>query len=306
MTSAALRGRTCWRTGCTWRRARATPAAEQALLAAEHAHHAGDAGPAVTGARPSPCRARFPGRHDAATIAQKLEAIESEDSGPYVAAFVALVRGEVERLQGHFGAARRLTQNAIEQFRAMGHPTYAAACQHPLAWLELSAGEPARALPGLLEADASLAEVGERSFRSTVHAILAEVYESLGDRDGARAAIELSDELGGEDDLLNIVITHAVRARLALADGDLNAAERWARSAVEHAFSTDNTFLQGNAQLAARARPLNAPAPRRGQLKRPRRARAVPGQGRPPPRGPRAGAGRRARLRLAAIRREDG
>ena len=184
------------------------------------------------------------------TIAKKLDAIESEDSGPYVAAFVALVRGEVERLQGRFGAARRLTQNAIEQFRAMGNPTYAAACQHLLAWLELSAGEPARALPGLLEADASLAEVGERSFRSTVQAILAEVYESLGDRDGARAAIELSDELGGEDDLLNIVITHAVRARLALADGDLNAAERWARSAVEHAFSTDNTFIQGNAQLA--------------------------------------------------------
>ena len=83
-----------------------------------------------------------------------------------------------------------------------------------------------------------------------MQAILAEVYESLGDPDGARAAIDLSDDLGGEDDLLNVVITHAVRARLALADGDHDAAERWARSAVEHAFSTDNTFLQGNAQLA--------------------------------------------------------
>jgi class 3 adenylate cyclase/DNA-binding winged helix-turn-helix (wHTH) protein len=229
--------------------ARATPGAEQALLAAEHARHAGDEG----------LRSRALGlylgtlvfgRYDVATLTKKVDAIESEDSGPYVAAFLALVRGELERLQGHFGTARRLTQNAIEQFRAVGHPTSAAATQHYLAWLELSAGQPARALPGLLEADISLAEVGERGFRSTVQAILAEVYESLGNRDDARAAIELSDELGGEDDVLNVVTTHAVRARLALADGDLDAAERWARSAVEHAFSTDNTFLQGNARFA--------------------------------------------------------
>jgi tetratricopeptide (TPR) repeat protein len=228
--------------------ARATPAAGQALLAAEHAHHAGDQG-LRSRALGLYLAALISGRQNAGTIAKKLEAIESEDSGPYVAAFVALVRGELERLQRRFGVARRLTQNAIEQFLVMGHPTYAAACQHQLAWLELSAGEPARALPGLLEADTNLAEIGERSFRSTVQAILADVYESRGDRDRARAAIQLSDELGGEDDLLNIVITHAVRARLALSDRDLNAAERWARSAVEHAFRTDNTVLQGNAQL---------------------------------------------------------
>ena len=282
---------------------RATPAAEQALLAAEHAHHAGDPG----------LRSRALGlylgtlvfgRLDAATLAKKVDAIEYEDSGPYVGAFLALVRGEVERLQGRIGAARRLTQNAIEQFRAMGNPTSAAATQHFLAWLELSAGEPARALHGLLDADTSLAEVGERSFRSTMQAILAEVYESLGDPDGARVAIALSDDLGGEDDLLNVVITHAVRARLALADGDHDAAERWARSAVEHAFSTDNTFIQGQRAARARSRPRNARAPRRGKLKRPRRARTVPGQGRPSSRGPRAGADRRTRRpRLTVTRR---
>jgi tetratricopeptide (TPR) repeat protein len=190
------------------------------------------------------------GRQNAEAIAKQLDAIESEDSGPYVAAFLALLRGEIERLHGRFDPARRLTESAIEQFRAMGNTTHAGACQHNLAWLELSAGQPARALPGVMEADASLAEVGERSFRSTVQAILAEVYESLGDRDRAHAAIQSSDELGGEDDLLNIVITSAVRARLARSDGDLNAAERWARSAVDHAYKTDNTVIQGNAQLA--------------------------------------------------------
>jgi class 3 adenylate cyclase len=228
--------------------ARATPGGEQALLAAKHARAAGDEG----------LRSRalglylgtlISGRQNAEAIAQQLDAIECEDSGLYVAAFMALVRGEIERLQGRFGPARRLTQSAIEQLRAMGNPTYAAPCQFYLAWVELSAGEPARALPGLREADADLAEVGERGFRSTVQAVLADVYASLGDRDGARAAVQLSDELGGEDDLVNVVITHAVRARLALADGDRSAAERWARSAVAHAFRTDYAFIQGNAQL---------------------------------------------------------
>jgi class 3 adenylate cyclase/DNA-binding winged helix-turn-helix (wHTH) protein len=246
--------------------AQAISAGEQALLAAEHAHNAGNEG-LRSRALGLYLAALTAGPQNAETIAKQLDAIESEDSGPYVAAFLALVRAEVERLQGHVGTARRLTQNAIEQFRAMGHPTYAAATQHFLAWLELSAGQPAKALPQLLEADTSLAEVGERSFRSTVQAILAEVYESLGDRDGARTAIELSDELGGEDDLLNIVTTHAVRARLALSDGDLDAAERWARSAVECAFRTDNTFLQGNAQLVL-ARVLST-------LRRPDEARST-------------------------------
>jgi tetratricopeptide (TPR) repeat protein len=126
---------------------------------------------------------------------------------------------------------------------------YAGGAQHLLAWAELSFGEPDRALTGLLEHDASLAALGERSFRSTIQAALADAYEQLGHREKARAAVELSDELGGADDVFNVVITHAVRARLARADGDSSAAERWARRAVEHALKTDCPFLQGSSEL---------------------------------------------------------
>ena len=48
---------------------------------------------------------------------------------------------------------------------------------------------------------------------------------------------------------MNFIITHGVRAQLALADGDGEAAERWARSAVDHASLTDNLVRQANAKL---------------------------------------------------------
>ena len=90
---------------------------------------------------------------------------------------------------------------------------------------------------------------GEVSFRSTIQARLAEVHERLGDRAAAEAAIELSDRLGAEEDIVNPILTHQVRARLALADGDVEAAERWARSAVEKAFQTEFVVDQGKSKL---------------------------------------------------------
>jgi hypothetical protein len=45
------------------------------------------------------------------------------------------------------------------------------------------------------------------------------------------------------------VIAHAVRARLALADRDEQAAERWARSALDYASLSDFIIFQAQARL---------------------------------------------------------
>ena len=228
--------------------AQAKPAGEQALLAAAHARNADDAG-LRSRALGLYIATLLYGPQDAGTIANELDTLESDESGPYIEAFISLGRGEVERLAGHLDEARRLMQHSIEQFQAMGIHTNAGAAQAHLASTELSGGEPARVLPQLLEADAKLAEIGEHGFRSTLQAALAQVYERLDNPDGARASIGLSEELSAAEDLLNVALTAAVRARLALSDKDRDAAERWARSAVQHAFRTDYTSLQGNAQL---------------------------------------------------------
>ena len=48
---------------------------------------------------------------------------------------------------------------------------------------------------------------------------------------------------------MNFVITHGIRAQLALADGDSEAARRWAQSAVDHASLTDDLISQANTKL---------------------------------------------------------
>jgi class 3 adenylate cyclase len=231
-----------------WMSCRATAAAEHARLAAEHAGNAGDAG----------LRARALGWYlwtltkspaSAVAIAAELETVWGAESGPYLEAFIEFVRAELARLDGRFDDARRLNQRTIGLFEAMGIDVLAAACHQGLAETELSAGDPDRALSWLLRADAGLADVGESGYRSTVQALLSRVYERLDRGDAARAAIEQSDHLSPPEGRVNYAITHAVRARLALGEGSLDGAERWARSAVEQASLTDLVLHQAKAEL---------------------------------------------------------
>ncbi len=133
----------------------------------------------------------------------------------------------------------------------------AAASRQCLAEMELGDGNVAAARALLLEADALVAGLDERSYRSTIQATLADLEVLLGDHVAARAAIDLCDSLSAPEDVINYAITHGIRARLALADGDAGAAERWARSAVHYAFLTDFPQTQASARLEL-ARLLNS------------------------------------------------
>jgi tetratricopeptide (TPR) repeat protein len=232
-----------------WGANRATAAADQLRHAAEHARRAGDAG----------LRSRALGWYvatliygptPAAEMSAELEAVEHEQAGPYLAACIDLCRAAVERLAGRLEAARHLTLRAIDGFAALGLRTEAASSTQLLARIELSAGDLDAAREALLEGDAALADVGETYFRCTTQAMLARVYELSGERDAARAALELAEQLTAPGDAINYAITHEVRARLALESSEHQAAERWARSAVEHALRTDWVGVQADARLA--------------------------------------------------------
>jgi hypothetical protein len=125
----------------------------------------------------------------------------------------------------------------------------AAGSRQSLAEIEITAGNLTSARDQLLQADDVAAAIGERAHRSTLQAILADVQARLGETSAAKAAIELSDDLSASEDVINFAITHAVRARLALAEGGADAAERWARSAVRHACLTDFPDSQATAKL---------------------------------------------------------
>jgi tetratricopeptide (TPR) repeat protein len=158
-------------------------------------------------------------------------------------------RGNLAMLAGRFGEARRLIQRDCQQLEALGQRVIESSAGMDLARVELAAGDPAAARAVLLEADAMLAESGERGHRSSMQALLAVAHEQLGEREAAVAAMELAETLSGKDDLINFVITYPVRARLALADGDHVAAERWARGAVEYAARTDHVLERAATKL---------------------------------------------------------
>jgi tetratricopeptide repeat protein len=215
---------------CHWGLFQTRSAVEEARLAAEHASKAGDEGlrlRALGWVGPM----LIVGPWNALAMTEQLEVLDREQS-PYLVACVSVTRGEIERLAGHFDEARRLTERAIADFQAMGVQTMVTGSEQCLARIHMQEGDLERARALLIESDARSAKTGERGFRSTTQALLAQVCERLGERDAACAALELCDELGAADDMSNPPITHAVRARLALASGDQKEAERWARSAV--------------------------------------------------------------------------
>ncbi|MBV8990531.1 MAG: hypothetical protein JO372_18415, partial [Solirubrobacterales bacterium] len=154
----------------------------------------------------------------------------------FLNARIGVARGAARLLEGRLNAAREVARRGVESLAELGATVEGGSSWEVLAQIEVTAGDPSAAREALLRGDAIMAGFGEEGFRSTIQAQLAEVYELLGDRAAAQRAIKFSDGLTPPDDAINPIVTHRVRARVALAEDDLEAAERWARSAVEKAF----------------------------------------------------------------------
>jgi len=250
-----------------WLASRATPAARELKLAAEHAQNAGDDG-LLSRALALMVATLIYGPTPAGEMAAELDRIEERGRGVYLQGFVEAGRCEVERLEGRFDEARRRARRSTSAFAAMRSILQGWGWEL-LAAIEVSDGDLAAALAALEQADALDVEFGEHAFRSTHQARIAEVRFLRDERNAARAAIELSDTLSAAEDVINYAVTHRVRARLALAEGDGAEAERWAQSAVRHAFLTDFPVPQAEATLDL-ARVLSAlgrPAPARAQAR---------------------------------------
>ena len=239
-----------------WDGGRVTAAMDEARLAAVHAEAAGDEGLRlraiswyVSGLGVGPAHA--------SEIERELDALVQDNPGVFLNAWIDIVRGEARHLEGRLDAARELARRGVERLSELGVSVEGGSSWEALALIEVTAGDPSAARESLLRCDAIMANFGEEGFRSTIQADLAEVYELLGDRAAAQRAIEFSDRLTSRVDEINPIVTHRVRARLALAEGDPEAAERWARSAVEKAFRTEFVVQQGKAKLEL-ARVLSA------------------------------------------------
>jgi len=231
-----------------WRANRAAPAAEHVRLSALHATRAGAAGLSARAIGWYVATLIY-GPADADQLAAELGQIEAGNPGPYVRACVELGKAEVARLSERFDEASRLASSAHGHFRELGMHMMGATCAHAIADIELSTGHPDAALAALNDSEAILSEFGERPLRSTTQVWLALAQERLEAPAAALAAADLADSLSAPEDVFNFATTAGVRARLALVQGDSDAAERWARRAVDLAAATDFVRTEAVARL---------------------------------------------------------
>ncbi|HET8978526.1 MAG TPA: adenylate/guanylate cyclase domain-containing protein [Solirubrobacteraceae bacterium] len=231
-----------------WIAAQATLAGAELRLVADYARQAGDGGLRARALAQYVLTLIY-GREPVSVVAREITLMEDEDLGPYLSAFVDLGRGELRRLQSDFEGARRLTRRGIEGLAALGMGAAQGGLEQDLGQIELSAGDPAAAIVALARSDAILAELGERALRSTTQGLLALAQARCGDRGAAREAIALCEELGAAEDVINHALVAQTRAVLALGDGDLAGAERWARQAIGHWSRTDTIRSTAGARL---------------------------------------------------------
>jgi tetratricopeptide (TPR) repeat protein len=152
---------------------------------------------------------------------------------------------------GRFDLARTLLAEANEIFEELGQTRYSSA------WdldgiVELLAGDLDAAERLLRAGYLALEKMGDRAFRPTTAAYLAEALYAQGRDEEAGPLTEISEQLAAREDLLTQVVWRRVRAKVMAREGRVDEAEDLAQEAVTISESTDflNTRADALVDLA--------------------------------------------------------
>jgi ATP/maltotriose-dependent transcriptional regulator MalT len=150
-------------------------------------------------------------------------------------------------MRGDFPTARELYRDAWATFQEIGATLYGARTSLESSTVELLAGDHGAAERELRRDYATLDTMGERYLRSTVAAILAYVLCLQNRADEANEFLRIAEEIATEDDVESQALWRSVKATILARDGDLDAADRSARAAVELLKRTDALVKLGDA-----------------------------------------------------------
>ena len=165
--------------------------------------------------------------------------------------------GMLEAMRGNFAVARSYADGATRRLEAVGLTMTVAVLQMYSGWIELMAGTPERALPGLRDAYELLDRIGEGQRRATTAAVLARLLFFTGDHDECGRYLKITEECASPDDVSAQAVWRGTRARLLMTVRDARDARRLADSAVAAVSATDYLRLHGDA-LVDRATVLTA------------------------------------------------
>jgi tetratricopeptide (TPR) repeat protein len=175
---------------------------------------------------------------------------EREAAGAWVEVGAAYVRAQLAANEGQFDEARAHDREAERLLAEYGFGLFHAAHGLMAGETELAAGSYEGAIAVLRRSRDALLELGDRGFRSTVMALLAQALYETGKPDEAEAAALEAEELSGRTDVINFAMGRGVRACIHADRAELERAEELARSAVTYAFETDFPKMRGDALLA--------------------------------------------------------
>jgi predicted ATPase/class 3 adenylate cyclase len=182
-------------------------------------------------------------------IARCKEFAEASADEPATQAFCSSGRAVLEAMRGDFETARELVTSGRRQLEELGLTVWVAITAQEAFFVEMLAGDPAAAAAVLRQSHEALAEMGERSFRSTVAGLLAHALCALGEYDEADHFSRVCEDDAVEGDVFSQVLWRSARAKVLARRGEADAAEAVAREAVAITERTDLLNDQGYALL---------------------------------------------------------
>ena len=153
-------------------------------------------------------------------------------------------------LMGRLDESRTMRDEYVAELRARGRVVHALGMMLGTAWFEFLAGEADRAVEMLREAWVGLGELGERGYRSSIGATLADLLARRGDLDEAKATVEEAVAISTPDDWVTICQAEFARAWICLGRGDAARAVEHAAKGAEIAFAHEYTSMQMDSGMA--------------------------------------------------------
>ena len=166
-----------------------------------------------------------------------------------IRAWCQVERSVLEAMQGRFALARELLADGTRALGELGLNVYAANAAQEAFFVEMLAGDPASASQRLRESYEALEQMGERSFLSTIAALLAHALLAIGEYDEAEVFSRESKKLAAGDDVFSQVLWRSALAKIEARRGEIERAEQLAREAVRRVEETDLLNAQADTLL---------------------------------------------------------
>jgi predicted ATPase/class 3 adenylate cyclase len=177
--------------------------------------------------------------HAVEGIARSKEFQELAADDATTEAWCCVERSVLEAMRGEFDLARELLADGSRALADLGLNVWAANTAQEAFLIESLAGTPEAAADVLRGSYATLDEMGEHGFSSTIAGFLAQALYAQGDYQEAGRFSRASQVAAAPDDVISQMLWRTSRAKILARQGELERAEALAREAVRLGEPTD-------------------------------------------------------------------